>query len=190
MVNYELPTTVIIDDKTYQINQKGDYRMILDVISILNDNALSQQEKSYYALCAFYGYNKKEKTFIIPENANAAIDEMSKFIACGEDKRDSKPQPKLMDWEQDFNLIVPAINRVLGYEVRAVEYLHWWSFVGAYMEIGGDCVFSQVKDIRLKRSKGLKLDKSEQQFFNENKDIILLRNNLSKEDRDWLDSED
>ena len=190
MVNYSLPTTVIIDDIEYQINNKGDYRVILDIISYLNDENLSQQEKSYYALCAFYGYDKENKVFKIPQNVECAIEEMSKFINLGEDAKEQKPQPKLMDWEQDFNLIVPPINKVLGYEVRAVEYLHWWTFIGAYMEIGGDCVFSQVKDIRLKKSRGEKLDKAEQKFFNDNKDIILLKNNLSQEDRDWLNSDD
>ena len=48
-----------------------------------------------------------------------------------------------MDWDQDAPLIVPAINKVLGGEVRAMPYLHWWTFVGAYMEIG-EGVFSSV----------------------------------------------
>ena len=190
MINYSLPTTVIIDGEEYRINKNGDYRVILDIISILNDSELSQTDKCYCVLCVFFGYDKEKKAFIIPKNANEAIKEIFKFINCGEEENNVKPQPKLMDWEQDFNLIIPPINKVWGFEVRSVDYLHWWSFIGAYMEISGDCVFSQVKDIRQKRSKGIKLEKHEQRFFNDNKDLILLKNNLSKEDRSWLDEID
>ena len=191
MINYNLPTSVIVDNKEYPINKKGDYRVILDIIQVFNDKTLSDQEKAITALCIFFGYNEEEGQFILPENIEEALNEVSKFIDCGnESKNDTKPQPKLMDWEQDFYLIVPPLNKVLGYEVRSVEYLHWWTFIGAYMEIGGDCVFSQVKDIRLKRSKGEKLDKSEQAFFRENREMILFKDELSQEDEDWLNSDD
>ena len=191
MINYNLPTYVIIDNKKYNINKKGDYRVILDIIQIANDDSIPQREKPYAQLCVFYGYDKKSKKFIIPDNVQEALHEIQKFISLGDDVNEDKPQPKLMDWEQDFNLLVPPINDVLGYEVRTEDkYTHWWTFVGAYMEISGDCVFSHIKDIRLKRSRGEKLDKSEQKFFNENKDLILFKNNLSQEDREWLNSDD
>lgn len=50
MINYELPTKVNIDGTEYPINKNGDYRMVLDVISVLNDNELTKQEKAYCAL--------------------------------------------------------------------------------------------------------------------------------------------
>lgn len=76
-----------------------------------------------------------------------------------------------MDWGQDFSLIAAPINRVLGKEVRAVEYLHFWTFIGAYQEIG-DCTFAQVVNIRRKKAKGQKLDKSEQAFYKANRQMV------------------
>lgn len=79
-----------------------------------------------------------------------------------------------MDWEQDFQLIVSPVNHVLGFECREAEYLHWWTFLGAYYDIG-DCLFAQVVGIRKKKAKGVKLDKSDQAFARENADLVNLK---------------
>ncbi len=51
-----------------------------------------------------------------------------------EDEEDIMPV-KVMDWEQDEPILFPAINQVAGCEVRSVPYIHWWTFVGYFMEI-------------------------------------------------------
>ena len=87
-----------------------------------------------------------------------------------------------MAWEQDFQYIVAPVNRVLGYETRALEYdqegntggVHWWTFLSAYMEIG-DCLFAQIVGIRSKKAKGKKLDKTEQEFYRKNKEIVDIK---------------
>ena len=65
-----------------------------------------------------------------------------------------------MDGEQDFPFIVGPVNRVLGKEIRSLKYLHWWSFLSAYTEIG-DCTFQKIVSIRSKRAKGMRLEKGE-----------------------------
>lgn len=65
-------------------------------------------------------------------------------------KAEARKSPKLVDWGQDFKLIVAPVNRILGLEARAEKYLHWWSFISAYYEIG-ECLFAQVIRIRRKR---------------------------------------
>ena len=79
-----------------------------------------------------------------------------------------------MDWEQDFQYIVAPINRVVGCEVRAVDYLHWWTFISAYYEIG-DCLFAQIVRIRQLKSKGKKLDKADQEFYRENRRLVDIK---------------
>ena len=91
-----------------------------------------------------------------------------------------------MDWDQDAPLIVPAINKVLGGEVRAMPYLHWWTFVGAYMEIG-EGVFSSALAIRQKKAKHKKLEKYEQEFYRENKSLIDIQPRLSAEEQAEID---
>ena len=54
------------------------------------------------------------------------------------------------------------------------------------MEIG-DCTFANVVSIRNKLSKGIKLEKSEQEFYKENRKMVDLRNN---EALAWLNEVD
>ena len=42
-----------------------------------------------------------------------------------------RKKPHTMDWEQDGAVIIPSVNRVLGREIRAMQYLHWWTFFGS-----------------------------------------------------------
>ena len=116
---------------------------------------------------------------------------MMKIINLGEDaEKEQHNAPRLMDWEHDFNQLAPPINRVLGYSIRdANHYTHWYDFVGAYTEIGGECTFATIISIRSKRAKGKKLDEGERQFYNENKKLIDLPQNLTEDEKGWLDGD-
>lgn len=180
---WDLPISVEIDGKEYAITNKCDYRMVLDVICALNDNELDDEQKTKTALYVFY-------EDITPcQDLEKAIKEMYKIIAYGEEQEENQEQkPKLMDWEHDFNLLVAPINRVLGYEIRSVNYLHWYTFLSGYYEIG-ECTFSNVVSIRSKKAKGKKLEKWEQEFYRENKKMVDLPQNLTEEEQEWLDSD-
>ena len=78
------------------------------------------------------------------------------------------------------------INRVLGKEIRAAEYLHWWTFISAYYEIGGDCTFAQIVRIREKKAKGKPLDKQEQAWYRQNRSLVDFRTNYTKAEDDVL----
>ena len=69
-------------------------------------------------------------------------------------------------------------------EVRADSYLHWWSFLSAYMEIDNKTLFSNILSIRIKKSKGKKLEKWEQEFYRENKSLIDLKRKLTAEEEE------
>lgn len=49
----------------------------------------------------------------------------------GMEKEPAGRSPKLVDWKQDFQHIAAPVNWVLGQEVWAVEYMHWWTFLSA-----------------------------------------------------------
>ena len=103
-----------------------------------------------------------------------------KLIACG--KTQGKPGAKReIDWQQDAELIVGGVNKVAGCEVRALPYLHWWTFIAYFMNIGSGPL-ATVVGIRHKLAKGQKLEKWEQQFYRENKEIVDLRPQLTKEE--------
>ena len=180
---WNLPISVEIDGVEYKITNKCDYRMVLDVICALNDNELNDEQKIKTALYVFY-------EDITPcQNLEKAIKEMYRIIAYGEEQEENQePKPKLMDWEHDFNVLVAPVNRVLGYEIRSVDYLHWYTFLSAYFEIG-ECTFQNIVSIRSKRAKGKKLENWEQEFYRENRKMIDLPQKLSKEEQEFLDSD-
>jgi hypothetical protein len=90
-----------------------------------------------------------------------------------------------MDWEQDFQYIVAPINRVVGQEIRSIPYLHWWSFVSAYYEIG-DCFFAQIVRIRNKKAKGALKDKADKEFYKENRSLIDFKTNYTSAEEAML----
>lgn len=55
-----------------------------------------------------------------------------------------------------------------------MEYLHWWTFLSAYMGIG-DCLFAQVVRIRDIKARGKKMDKQDREFYRRNRDLIDIK---------------
>lgn len=102
-----------------------------------------------------------------------ASEKACEFIDCGI-KDDGKQKPRLIDWEQDAPVIVPAVNKVCGKDVRSVKYMHWWTFFGYYMEIG-ECTLATIVSIRDKKRRGKKLEKWEQEFYRNNKKLVDLK---------------
>lgn len=170
----ELPRTVNVGGKNEPI--RTDYRDILNIFSAFNDEELSKEEKVLVCLRVFYENIENMDTSLYEEAYNKAI----VFMDQGRESNDT-PEPKLMDWEQDENLIFPAVNKVAGMEVRACEYMHWWTFIGYYMGIG-ESVFSEVINIRSKNQKHKKLEKNEKEFYSKNKDLVDLKIRYSKEE--------
>ena len=168
-----LPTTLEVDGVERKI--RSDFRDALECFSAMNDASLTNGEKMYCVLYILF------EDFDKIVDYDEAIKKALWFLSCG--KESNQDLPKRMDWEQDFDLIAPPVNRVLGYECRSVEYLHWWTFIGAYMEIG-ECPFQSIVSIRIKRQKGKKLEKYEQEYYREHKDEIDLKTAYSAEDDD------
>lgn len=174
-MRYDLPTAVEVNGTEYPV--RSDYRDILTIIEALSDAELSDEDKAEALLAIFYPDFED-----IPQvDYEEAISRCMAFINCGESPKNEKRGPKLMDWQQDFPLIVAPINRVLGKEVRSMDYLHWWTFMSAYQEIG-DCLFAQVVGIRRKRAKGKKLDKSEQEFYKQNRELVDFKRQYTAHD--------
>jgi len=182
MINYDLPTNICINGINHPIRNKGDYRVVLDVIAALNDPDLKSIERVECALFIFYAYFEK----IDSSDYEAALKQELEFISYYAKEKD-KQSKKIMDWEQDFPLIIAPINRIIGQEVRAIDYLHWFTFLSAYYEIG-ECSFQFIIGLRDKLNRGEKLEKYEQKFLRENKELVELNNKYSAEEQALLDS--
>ena len=164
-MTYELPTSVTVNGREYAI--RSDYRVVLDIISALSDPELDNENKALETLDCFY----PDFLDMPAEDYTEALKQCTSFINGGETEESAKRQPKLMDWQQDFPLIVAPVNRILGEEIRAMKYLHWYTFLAAYQEIG-DCTFAQVVGIRRKKLKGKKLDAAEREFYQQNRKLV------------------
>lgn len=172
-----LPYKVEVKGVNYAI--RTDFRDILKIIMAFNDPELEDSEKVF--VCLFILYKNFDK---IPEkNYEDAFKAALKFIDFGTEPDKNAHNPRVMDWEQDESLVFPAINKVAGYETRTKgRYLHWWTFMGYYMEIP-DGVFSTVLNLRNKKAKGKPLEKNEREFWNANKGICVLKTKLSEEEQ-------
>lgn len=167
---WELPTKLNVGGVDYDI--RTDYRAVLDLFAALNDPELKDFDPQTTALMQ----SQMILQIMFPqcddipiENIQEALDKVSLFIDMG--ISDKRKKPKIMDWEQDAPIIIPAVNKVLGFEIRTQSYIHWWTFFGAYMEIS-ESLFGNVIHIRQKKANGKKLEKWELEFYKENKSLI------------------
>lgn len=177
-MNYSLPKSLNVGGVDYEI--RTDFRVILDAISALNDPDLLPIERAEACVRIIFPDWRKI------DNHSEAYERCMWFIACGETDTSGIKKPKVMDWQQDFTLIIPPVNRILGYDCRGTENLHWWSFVAAYYEIG-ECSFSCVTSIRQKLAKGKPLEKWEKAYYAENADIVKLKPRISSAEQAEID---
>lgn len=183
-----LPCSVCVDGVEYGL--RTDFRNVLDTFTVFNDTDLTNAEKWFTAIYMMYecfnGYDDLENAIINGFNFKEACNQLSWFFNAG--KAESKQQNKepLYDWEQDEQIIFSAINHVANKEVREVEYMHWWTFLAYFNEIG-EGLFSYVVNIRRKKQKNKKLDKSEQQFCKDNPEVIELKKRYTLEERKFFD---
>lgn len=163
-MKWNLPEEVEFDGEKWNIN--ADYRDILGTISKLNDMDEDEQVRVYVSLALFY----PDFESIPPTLYQEALKTMVWFIGCGEDSEGQK-QPKTIDWEQDYSMIVSDINKVAGCDVRGLHFCHWWTFVSWFNSIG-EGQLSTVVSIREKRRKQKKLSEWEREFYRANKKKI------------------
>lgn len=171
-----LPKTLTIDGADYEI--RSDYRVALLIFQAFNDIGLNDIEKSRVCIECLY---KK-----VPKDLNKALEKALWFLDGGNMPKSKQTPVKVMDWEQDESIIFPAVNKVAGCETRMAEYIHWWTFLGFFNEIG-EGLFSQIINIRTKKAKGKKLEKWEREFYNSHKELIDLKKKYTAEEQQELD---
>ena len=169
---WTLPTEAVIGGKTYPIH--ADYRDILEIFSYLEDPDLPEYLRWQIALALFYEGD------IPAGHQQEAMEYLSTFINCGR-QEEAKPGPKLLDWEQDGLTIVADVNRVAGQEIRALPFVHWWTFMAWFHAIG-EGQLSTIVSIRDKLRRGKKLEQWEKDFYRENKARVDLKKRYSAEE--------
>lgn len=172
----QLPKSLTVGEKEYPI--RSDFRVALLIFQAFSDPELTGMEKVAVCLECLYE--------TIPEDMEKAYEKAVWFLDGGDIPKSKKAPKRLMDWEQDESIIFPALNKVAGYETRSAEYLHWWSFLGLFNEVG-DGLYSQVMNIRAKKAKNKKLEKWEQEFYREHKELVDLQEKYTPEEREEME---
>lgn len=178
MTAYDLPTSLPVGGVEYEI--RSDFRSVIDILSAMNDPDLNAEGKAEVILKIMYpGWRD-----IPPEHIDEALQKACEFIDCGQ-KDDGRKSPRVIDWEQDAQLIISAVNGVAHTETRAIPNLHWWTFFGWFMEIG-DSTISTVIHVRKKLAEGKPLDKAEKEFYRNNRGIVQIETKFSQEEQSVL----
>ena len=162
-----LPKELTVNGRTYSIDT--DYRNVLQIILALNDDSLKDREKAHICIWRLYDAPKS----IPRDDYEAAYKAASDFISAGMAGGDKNP--RVVNWLKDENLIFPEVNKVAGTEVRALPYLHWWTFLGYFQAVDKDGIWGAVLTIRQKRAKGKKLEKYEKEFAKANADLCSMK---------------
>lgn len=178
---WTLPVSLKIGGREYRI--RTDYRVILDILMAMSDPdifepGMSEKEKNYERCMTILQILFEDFESIPAPFYQEALEKACDFIDCGI-KDGGKKKPTLMNWQQDAPVMIPAVNKVIGKDVRAMKYMHWWTFLGAYMEIG-EGIFSQIVSIRNKKAKRKKLEKWEQEFYQNNKHLVDLNMRMAE----------
>lgn len=185
---FELPTTITVCGNEYPIRNNGDFRMVFDCFKALTDDELDISYRIITALIIFIeGFDDMgdvSAAFPTEESLNEAVKQMYLWFNCGQEEASGVHTHKgVVDWEQDQQLIAGAINAVSHVEIRSLSYLHWWTFMGYYYNIG-EGAFSTIVSIRSKIKEGKKLEKHEQDFRRNNPQYFTTKRTAVEKDFD------
>lgn len=183
-----LPEVLTVGGVEYLI--RTDYRNVLQVFEAFQDQELTQEEKWIVAIyLLFEDFACDDDVLEAAQDGfdlEEAMKQISWFISAGQPEKQVLEQPTY-NWTQDEQMIFSAINKVAGRETRELEYLHWWTFLGYFNEVG-EGTFSFIVGIRHKLNKGKKLEKHEKEFLSHNKELVLMKKPLTKEEQEQEDA--
>lgn len=162
-----LPESLNVCGQELPIN--ADFRNVLIIFSAFSDTALTKEEQAVICLLRLYAAP------ITEDIAEEALIKAYWFLDGGDMPKSTPDTVKLIDWKHDESMLMPAISKTVGViDIRSLPYLHWWTFLGAFGEVG-EGLFSQVVHMRQKLGKGEKLDKTEKEFYRKNIELVTLR---------------
>ena len=191
---WKLPEALEVGGRDCTI--RTDYRDIIMTLIAFNDPELSDMDKFLTMLDIMYPefeisedrgclYIKDRDRYLTQNEVDEAVNAATCFIDAGVPK-EHKHRPRTMDWEQDAPIIFPAVNKVAGKDVRSVKHMHWWTFLGYFMELS-EGTFMQVLGIRQKKAAGKHLEKWEDKFYRDNLSLCVLHKKYTKDEQEKLD---
>jgi hypothetical protein len=161
---YSLPREKVLGQQVFSLCT--DFRQVLQILSVLDDPDLPEYVRWLTALNLFY------EPEVPAQHRREAMEYLAAFLSAGE--QSGQPGPKLIDWQQDADAIISGVNKVAGREVRAMEYVHWWTFLSWFHGIEGGALATLVS-VRDKLARGKALSDWEKDFYRQNKAKVDLK---------------
>lgn len=189
-----LPKSLLIDGQEHEI--RTDYRCVLNIFEMFLDREIEtdDEEQTRYEkwiLCFYLLFPEFESVDDVEDSIADgfsiidAIKQVIWFFNANMPQSQFEQKP-VFDWEHDEQMIFSAVNEIAGQEIRELDYMHWWTFVGYFNQLK-ECLFTAVVHIRKKRNDGKKLDTAEKQFALENRELFELPSRESKARQAILD---
>ena len=169
---WNLPTETVIGASAYTIHT--DYRDIIEIFSYFSNPDLPEFIRWQIALALFY------EQPVPVQDQDQAMEYLSWFINGGS-MPSAKAGPKLLDWQQDAAIIVADVNKVAGQEIRALPFVHWWTFLSWFNAVG-EGQLSTVVAIRDKLARGKKLEDWEKEYYREHKQKVDIQRQHSEQE--------
>lgn len=169
---WQLPRQARLGDQTFRLN--ADFRDILEMLQYLQDETQPAYFRWQTVLALFY------EPLPPAHLQKQAMDYFLQFLQGGS-TQEASAGPALLDWQQDAPLIIADINKAAGQEIRAMPFVHWWTFLSWFHAIGQGQL-SAVVSIRDKLARGKRLEGWEQEYYRQNRQRIRLQKPRSPEE--------
>lgn len=169
-----LPTAIEVDGIEYDIN--ADYQTGIKIIMAFEDTELTQFEKCMVLAELLY----KD----VPHNLNEAVKQGIRFLDCGGTGQGHGESDGVRKYSftQDDKYIYRAVDGVLHGRLSKGDFVHWWEFVLAFMELPEECFMSRLIYLRTQKAKG-KLSKEERELYYKIRDVVDLKEEYSVEEQ-------
>ena len=170
------PGSVTVQGQDVPID--ADFRAAIRVLLLFDDPQLADAEKRMEACRLLYGD--------AVQPAEEAYSQLCWFLNCGKDAgRGHGGGGAPYSWEHDAQYIYTAIQQTYGKDLDAINFLHWWKFMGMFLDLG-ECFFSRILYYRAQRRTG-KLTEDEKRVVAGMLDIIDIPAKLSAEEQAEID---
>lgn len=133
------PTTATVNGTDYAINT--DFRTVLSYLRLLDDEDLSDQDKTVLALVLFFGKRIKSA------DIEGLVAYVRWYINCGQEPKNEKKKERYFDILIDSGRIFAAFFQIYNINLRETS-IHWWIFCELLAGLPKGTNLADVIDIR------------------------------------------
>lgn len=183
----EVPVTIEIDSKEYEINTNFRESILFELL--MQDHKVPDKEKMVNALGLYFP--------IIPDNIKQAVEVILWFYKCGRENQDknsedakvSNKAEMIYSFDHDDEYIYSAFLDQYNIDLQDIDNLHWWKFRALFKGLKED---NQISKIMRYRAIKITDDMSdtEKKYYREMKELYALPDNRTQEEKedDFSDS--